>query len=72
MYRTLHGLTLIFPNSTESVGLAAKYGYDEWVVGHFLDYVPPEVSFSRPLLLRAELKKLILIFQLCGTTSTKG
>jgi hypothetical protein len=44
MYRTLHKLTLIFPNSTESAGLAAKYSYDKWVVGHFLEYVP-EVRF---------------------------
>jgi hypothetical protein len=38
-------LTLIFLNSTESAGLAAKYGYDEWVVGHFLDHVPEMKDF---------------------------
>jgi NOL1/NOP2/sun family putative RNA methylase len=45
MYRTLHGLTLIFPNSTESACLAAKYGYDEWLVSRFLEYVPDVKDF---------------------------
>jgi tRNA (cytosine40_48-C5)-methyltransferase len=45
MYRTLHRLTLIFPNSTESARLAAKYGYDEWLVGRFLEYVPEVKDF---------------------------
>jgi NOL1/NOP2/sun family putative RNA methylase len=45
MCRTLHGLTLIFPNSTESASLAAKYGYDEWLVGRFLEYVPEVKDF---------------------------
>jgi NOL1/NOP2/sun family putative RNA methylase len=33
-------LTLIFPESVESSRLAAKYGYDEWLVSRFLEYVP--------------------------------
>jgi NOL1/NOP2/sun family putative RNA methylase len=37
---TLHELTLIFPESVESSRLAAKYGYDEWLVSRFLKYVP--------------------------------
>lgn len=38
--KTFHGLTLIFPESIESASLAAKYGYDEWLVSRFLEYVP--------------------------------
>ncbi|HEX6254076.1 MAG TPA: RsmB/NOP family class I SAM-dependent RNA methyltransferase, partial [Nitrososphaera sp.] len=38
--KTFHGLTLIFPESVESASLAAKYGYDEWLVSRFLEYVP--------------------------------
>jgi len=38
-------LTLIFPDSAESSGLAAKYGYDRWLVGRFLEYVPDIQSF---------------------------
>lgn len=33
------------PESTESSGLAAKYGYDRWLVGRFLEYVPDIQSF---------------------------
>jgi tRNA (cytosine40_48-C5)-methyltransferase len=33
-------LTLIFPESAESSGLAARYGYDRWLVGRFMEYVP--------------------------------
>jgi NOL1/NOP2/sun family putative RNA methylase len=33
-------LTLIFPKSVESGSLSAKYGYDEWLVSRFLQYVP--------------------------------
>jgi NOL1/NOP2/sun family putative RNA methylase len=33
-------LTLIFPGSVKSSRLAAKYGYDEWLVSRFLEYVP--------------------------------
>lgn len=33
-------LTLIFSESAESVNLAARYGYDRWLVGRFLEYVP--------------------------------
>jgi tRNA (cytosine40_48-C5)-methyltransferase len=45
MHSTLHGLTLIFPTSTESASLAAKYGYDEWLVRRFLEYVPEVKDF---------------------------
>jgi NOL1/NOP2/sun family putative RNA methylase len=38
-------LTLIFPDSAESSILAAKYGYDRWLVGRFLEYVPDIHSF---------------------------
>ncbi|MGI0049193.1 MAG: SAM-dependent tRNA/rRNA cytosine-C5 methylase, partial [Nitrososphaera sp.] len=33
-------MTLIFPESAESSGLAARYGYDRWLVGRFMEYVP--------------------------------
>jgi tRNA (cytosine40_48-C5)-methyltransferase len=33
-------LTLIFPKSIESASLSAKYGYEEWLVSRFLEYVP--------------------------------
>jgi tRNA (cytosine40_48-C5)-methyltransferase len=32
--------TLIFPSSPESASLAKMYGYDEWLVERFLQYVP--------------------------------
>jgi tRNA (cytosine40_48-C5)-methyltransferase len=35
-----HKLTRIFPESAESSGLAARYGYDRWLVGRFMEYVP--------------------------------
>jgi NOL1/NOP2/sun family putative RNA methylase len=38
-------LTLIFPESAESSGLAAEYGYDRWLVGRFMEYVPDVRSF---------------------------
>jgi NOL1/NOP2/sun family putative RNA methylase len=38
-------LTLIFPESAESSGLAARYGYDRWLVGRFMEYVPDVQSF---------------------------
>jgi tRNA (cytosine40_48-C5)-methyltransferase len=38
-------LTLIFPKSVESVSLSAKYGYDEWLVSRFLEYVPNVKDF---------------------------
>lgn len=38
--QTLLTLTFIFPESNESTDLAAKYGYDRWLVGRFLEYVP--------------------------------
>jgi NOL1/NOP2/sun family putative RNA methylase len=41
----LSRLKLIFPNSTESASLAAKYGYDEWLVRRFLEYVPGVKDF---------------------------
>lgn len=43
--KTFHGLTLIFPESVESASLAAKYGYDEWLVSRFLEYVPRMEDF---------------------------
>lgn len=43
--KTIHGLTLIFPESVESASLAAKYGYDEWLVSRFLEYVPSIKDF---------------------------
>jgi len=38
-------LTLIFSESVESVDLAARYGYDRWLVGRFLEYVPGVEDF---------------------------
>ena len=38
-------MTLIFPKSVESVSLSAKYGYDEWLVSRFLEYVPNVEDF---------------------------
>ena len=38
-------MTLIFPGSEESSRLAAKYGYDEWLVSRFLEYVPAIEDF---------------------------
>jgi tRNA (cytosine40_48-C5)-methyltransferase len=43
--KTFHGLTLIFPVSIESARLAAKYGYDEWLVSRFFEYVPRTEDF---------------------------
>jgi tRNA (cytosine40_48-C5)-methyltransferase len=44
-HKTFRRLTLIFPESTESLRLAAKYGYDEWLVSRFLEYVPRVEDF---------------------------
>jgi len=41
----LHRLTLIFPESAESLRLAARHGYDKWLVARFLEYVPDIQSF---------------------------
>lgn len=38
-------MTLIFPESLESSRLAAKYGYDEWLVSRFIEYVPKIEDF---------------------------
>jgi NOL1/NOP2/sun family putative RNA methylase len=38
-------LTLIFPESAESSDLASRYGYDRWLVGRFLEYVPDVKDF---------------------------
>ncbi|MDQ3968899.1 MAG: RsmB/NOP family class I SAM-dependent RNA methyltransferase [Thermoproteota archaeon] len=38
-------MTLIFPKSVESGSLSAKYGYDEWLVRRFLEYVPDVKDF---------------------------
>ncbi len=43
--KTSHRLTLIFPMSVESASLAAKYGYDEWLVSRFFEYVPRTEDF---------------------------
>jgi NOL1/NOP2/sun family putative RNA methylase len=32
--------TITFPASNESISLARKYGYDEWILGRFLRYLP--------------------------------
>ena len=33
-------MTLLFDGSPRSGALAKRYGYDEWLVGRFLQYVP--------------------------------
>lgn len=33
-------MALIFPKSVEASSLSATYGYDEWLVSRFLEYVP--------------------------------
>ncbi len=38
-------MTQIFPESEESAGLAARYGYDGWLVGRFREYVPAIQDF---------------------------
>ncbi|HKI08773.1 MAG TPA: RsmB/NOP family class I SAM-dependent RNA methyltransferase, partial [Nitrososphaeraceae archaeon] len=38
-------MTLIFPKSAGSERLASKYGYDEWLVSRFLEYVPRVEDF---------------------------
>jgi tRNA (cytosine40_48-C5)-methyltransferase len=38
-------LTLIFRKSIESTNLSLKYGYDEWLVSRFLEYVPKVTEF---------------------------
>jgi tRNA (cytosine40_48-C5)-methyltransferase len=45
MYIILETLTLIFTKTIESTRLAAEYGYDEWLVGRFLEYVPSVKDF---------------------------
>jgi NOL1/NOP2/sun family putative RNA methylase len=45
MHVTIQRLTLIFPTTIESASLAAKYGYDEWLIGRFLEYVPATKDF---------------------------
>lgn len=45
MHITFQRLALIFPTTTESASLAAKYGYDEWLVARFLEYVPDVKNF---------------------------
>jgi tRNA (cytosine40_48-C5)-methyltransferase len=43
--QALLALTLTFPESAESAGLAARYGYDQWLVSRFLEYVPDVQDF---------------------------
>jgi NOL1/NOP2/sun family putative RNA methylase len=38
-------LTLLFPKTAQSANLSAKYGYDEWLIGRFLQYVPDIKDF---------------------------
>jgi len=38
-------LTLIFPKSLHSRRLSEEYGYDEWLVSRFLEYVPDVSNF---------------------------
>jgi len=38
-------LTLLFPKSVESANISSKYGYDEWLVSRFLEYVPEVREF---------------------------
>ena len=38
-------MTLIFRKSAESTDLSSKYGYDEWLVSRFLEYVPKVREF---------------------------
>jgi tRNA (cytosine40_48-C5)-methyltransferase len=38
-------LTLIFRKSVESTNLSSKFGYDEWLVSRFLEYVPKVREF---------------------------
>jgi NOL1/NOP2/sun family putative RNA methylase len=38
-------LTLIFSKSPHSASLSAKYGYDEWLVSRFVEYVPDVENF---------------------------
>jgi NOL1/NOP2/sun family putative RNA methylase len=40
VHTTIRRLTLLFPQSVESTNLAVKYGYSEWLVSRFLEYVP--------------------------------
>jgi NOL1/NOP2/sun family putative RNA methylase len=37
--------TILVPESDESEGLAARYGYDPWLVSRFLEYVPDPQRF---------------------------
>src|ERR687888_570636 len=32
--------TIIFPRTPESIKLAKTYGYDEWLISRFMEYVP--------------------------------
>ncbi|MEW5841223.1 MAG: RsmB/NOP family class I SAM-dependent RNA methyltransferase [Thermoproteota archaeon] len=38
-------LALLFEKTPLSIELAARYGYDEWLVGRFLQYVPDVTTF---------------------------
>src|SRR3712207_8572696 len=38
-------LTLIFPKSPLSSSLSSQYGYDEWLVSRFIEYVPDVRAF---------------------------
>ena len=38
-------MTLLFRKSVESANISSKYGYDEWLVSRFLEYVPKVSEF---------------------------
>ena len=42
-------MTLLFPESAESIDLAQRYGYDRWLVGRFLEYVPHIADFMEKM-----------------------
>jgi 16S rRNA C967 or C1407 C5-methylase (RsmB/RsmF family) len=37
--------TAVFPSTSESVKLAKAYGYDEWLISRFIEYVPDVKRF---------------------------
>src|SRR5919198_526385 len=40
IYTLEHMKTIIFPSTAESLNLAKAYGYDEWLISRFIEYVP--------------------------------
>ena len=37
--------TVVFPSTSESVKLAKMFGYEEWLIGRFMKYVPDVNKF---------------------------